>query len=285
MATRNPMKIITTCNILIFILSTLCFGLTRAADSPPEGGTQRWAQPLKNAVITGTLENLQGGNGQFTAIFLEQRSDTPRGGVILLHDQGTHPDWPELIHPLRTALPDVGWSTLSLQLPVLPRGATTKEYAPLFGDAAQRIKAGVEFLQAKGVDPIILAGHGLGASMGAHMLASDPDPRIRAFIGISMSSSTEEPALDLSQSLGKITIPVLDLYGSREPEAALRAAQRMRAARGNPVTTTDAGKPKPDYRTMEITGADHLFSGQEEIMVKRIRGWLKRVTAGKINSR
>lgn len=282
-------KTITNYNLWIFLLSALCSGALLAADAEPEGQEQRWAQQLQNSVITGALEKLQGGSGQFSAIFLGQRSDgSPRGGVILLHGQGTHPDWPELIRPLRIGLADIGWSTLSLQMPALYRDTTTKEYTPLFADAAQRIKAGVEFLHARGIDQIVLAGYGLGASMGAHMLANEPDPRIKAFIGISMSSSTEDPVLDLTQALGKITIPVLDLYGSLETRATPRAQQRTRAAQGKtdqPNAGNGDKKPAPAYDTLEIQGTDHLFSGQEEIILKRIRGWLKRVTTSNIRVR
>lgn len=46
---------------------------------------------------------------------------SPQGGMLLLHDQGQHPDWPQIIGELRRAMPDKGWHTLSLALLGAPR--------------------------------------------------------------------------------------------------------------------------------------------------------------------
>ncbi|MCV6587957.1 MAG: alpha/beta hydrolase family protein [Marinobacterium sp.] len=42
------------------------------------------------------------------------------GTVVILHDQRTSADWPELVSTLRKGLPDKGWATLSVQLPDAP---------------------------------------------------------------------------------------------------------------------------------------------------------------------
>jgi len=47
----------------------------------------------------------------------QPRTAIPQGAVLLLHDKEQHADWPYLIHPLRTKLPDSGWYTLSVNLP------------------------------------------------------------------------------------------------------------------------------------------------------------------------
>jgi len=50
---------------------------------------------------------------------LEQapRTALPQGAVLILHDKEQHADWPHLIRPLRKALPNNGWHTLSVNLP------------------------------------------------------------------------------------------------------------------------------------------------------------------------
>lgn len=53
----------------------------------------------------------------FYGLFLRERSGQPQGGALLLHDLEQHGHWPELIAPLREALPDHGWTTLAIELP------------------------------------------------------------------------------------------------------------------------------------------------------------------------
>ncbi len=69
------------------------------------------------------LRWLDAGDSQFPALYLAENTGRPQGGVILLHGYWRHLDWPETIKPLRTALPDFGWHTLSLSLPPPPPGA------------------------------------------------------------------------------------------------------------------------------------------------------------------
>ncbi len=65
---------------------------------------------------------------QVLALEILPRTATPQGAVLLLHDQGQHPDWPALLSPLRKVLPDDGWYTLSISMPsVLPQLAPERE--------------------------------------------------------------------------------------------------------------------------------------------------------------
>lgn len=54
----------------------------------------------------------------FYGLLLPGRSATPQGGVLILHDLEQHGQWPVLIAPLREELPDYGWTTLAIELPV-----------------------------------------------------------------------------------------------------------------------------------------------------------------------
>lgn len=69
------------------------------------------------------LRWLEGGQGEFPALYLPENTGQPQGGVVILHGYWRHLDWPETIKPLRESLPDHGWHTLSLSLPPPPPGA------------------------------------------------------------------------------------------------------------------------------------------------------------------
>ena len=67
----------------------------------------------------------------FVGLWEAAKGATPTGAILLLHGEGHTPDWPQTIQPLRTYLPERGWSTLSLSLPdqdiaVAPQRQPTK---------------------------------------------------------------------------------------------------------------------------------------------------------------
>jgi len=60
---------------------------------------------------------------EFYGLFMQERSGTPQGAVLILHDNGQHGQWPEIVAPLRENLPQYGWATLSIALPDIPPAA------------------------------------------------------------------------------------------------------------------------------------------------------------------
>lgn len=59
----------------------------------------------------------EGTDDQYFGIYIEDHSGRPVGNVLILHDNQQHPDWPGVIHELRTQLPYGGWSTLAISIP------------------------------------------------------------------------------------------------------------------------------------------------------------------------
>lgn len=58
---------------------------------------------------------------RFYGLFLQETTGVPQGGVLILHDNGQHGHWPQLVAPLRESLPGNGWATLSIELPDSPQ--------------------------------------------------------------------------------------------------------------------------------------------------------------------
>lgn len=241
----------------------------RASDAAKE---RRWADQIVDGLVVGDAEWLKAGGREFLAIYAEQTGREAKGAVILLHGIGVHPDWPDVIHPLRVELPEHGWSTLSLQMPVLPNDAGIKDYPPLFDEVPARIDAGVAFLRARGIRNIVLVGHSLGALMGAYYLSRGGAPAIRAFVAIGIGGYGKDPRTDTPALLEKIRIPVLDLFGGRDLEHVRRTAKARTAA----ARRAD----NRGYRQVVVEGADHFFRGLEDDLVKRVWGWLERSAPG-----
>lgn len=253
--------------LLITIAFFLIANSVQGSDFAKE---QRWADQIVDTLLVGEAKWLTVGDHKFLALYTENGVGETRGGAIIVHGIGAHPDWPEVIQPLRSQLPEHGWATLSIQMPILPNQATALDYVPLFEEVPPRIEAAIRFLQDQGIHNIVLIAHSLGTAMSSWYLASRPDNPLRAYVGIGMIENDQDPHLSNVAALKKIRIPVLDIYGSRDLSGVLRyAAARKQAARHN-----------PGYRQRVIQDADHFHEGKEDELIKRIRGWLAKVAAG-----
>ena len=130
----------------------------------------------------------ESGDLEFAAVELQPETGPARGAVILLHGRGFHADWPETINPLRTALSEQGWHTLSLQMPVLAKDAKYFDYLPVLPEAFPRIEAAIDHLTQRKLHPVVLAAHSCGTHMALAWFEETGDGRIDAFIGIGMGA-------------------------------------------------------------------------------------------------
>jgi len=92
-------------------------------------------QQLSNAPGSLTrIERLGSEQTGFAAVLglaLLPQGKVVRGGVLLLHDSGQHPDWPTFIGPARLMLAADGWHTLSIALsPVRPEATPERSLPP-----------------------------------------------------------------------------------------------------------------------------------------------------------
>ena len=240
----------------------LCAGL---APAPALAGSdlakeKRWAEQVVDSLLDGEALMLHDGKTPFLGIFTQAEAPQPTG-LIILHGIGVHPDYPEVINPLRVGLAERGWSTLSLQLPILPNEASGEDYAPLIPDALPRIRAGVEHLRGAGYEKIVIVAHSMGAFMSAYALAAPPahlNGRVHGFVAIGMGPA----GID---HLAQINTPMLDLYGGDDLPGVVDYAPERK----------DASAHNPDYTQLAAPGADHFFNGHEEAMVDHVAQWLR----------
>jgi len=251
--------------LYFFCLALLC--QSPAAYASDLDKEQRWSEQIVDALLVGEAIQLDANGTSFLGIYTEAGEGSGDRAVILLHGIGVHPDWPEVINPLRSELPEHGWSSLSIQMPILANDAALADYAPLFDEVAPRVEAAVAFLRERGNQTIVLIGHSLGASMGAAYLATHSQHGLGGLVTVGMSVIELDDKMNSALALEKISIPVLDIYGSRDLDSVLNTAKaRATAARkgGN-----------ADYRQIEVEGADHFFVSLDDDLTRRVYGWLK----------
>ncbi len=197
------------------------------------------------------------------------------GAAILLHDEGAHVDWPQLIRPLRSSLPAYGWHTLALELPpyaatAIPEDTATK--ASPDTAAFAHIDAGLAWLRQKGVENTVLMGHGRGAALAAEYLLAKPQT---GFVGLVLLSPlfSDEPTAQ-RRKLTEINIPILEVFAGRDYALVRRFAE-------TPRLPTE-GDTEDSYRQLEIEGAEHDYRSHEAVLLKRLRGWLKHFAVGQV---
>jgi len=253
------MKLITPW--LVASLLTLSFNIY-ASDLEKE---KRWADQVVDAIIDGEAVWLNDGKNNFLGIYTEAEEDKART-VIVMHGTGIHPDWQQVVQPLRVGLTEHNWNTLSIQMPVLSNEAEYIDYAPLYDEVAPRIDAAIKYLKEHGSTDIVLIGHSQGSSMAAYYL-STTEQNVKGFVAIGMAAFAKDQRMNSIMSLEKITVPVLDLYGDEDLENIL-ASVKLRAA-----AAQKAGNK--NYRQIKIKG-NHFFDGNEETLVETVAEWLEK---------
>jgi len=109
-------------NVWLLLLFTVpvAAGAASLSDRAKEA---RWERQIAPDLMVGDAVKLKAAGVEFLALYAAPSAKESKGAVIILHGNGVHPAWPDVIEPLRTQLPEHGWHTLSLQMPILQNGA------------------------------------------------------------------------------------------------------------------------------------------------------------------
>jgi dienelactone hydrolase len=185
-------------------------------------------------------------------------------GVILAHGRGLNPD-SQVVGPLSEAInKELGYHTLSLQMPVVP-GKVSKElilsYESTFPEAYKRIQAAIDFLKKeKGIERLYLMGYSMGGRMTSAFLANYTDSGIAGYVGVGLLAGFKEP-LNSTLNLRKVKIPVLDVYAENDRDATFAEERKQFIS--------------DRFKQVSIPGAKHNYQGYEDQVNKAVITWLK----------
>jgi dienelactone hydrolase len=238
------------------------FASASASDTAQE---ERWAEQIVEGLEDHNAYWLDAGDREVLALY-SPAAGRRRAAVLILHDAGAHPDWRQLVRPLRIQLAARGFDTMTIQMPVPSRGAPASDYTALYDQATERIFAGLETLKEEGNKRFFLIGHGLGAGMAAYFLAAADSPEIAGTVLIGMTATGAPEDFDANAAPFAPGLPVLDIYGAGDSEEVRQAA----AARAG------IAKSRRRYIQKSIPGAGHDFEGQEKELQSAVNAWLDR---------
>lgn len=222
---------------------------------------RRWEREIVPAIVVGDPLKLRAAGREFLAIHTPAAN--ARGAVVLAHGRNVHPDH-EIVGALRMRLADLGFTTLSIQMPVLGADATrVEDYPKLFPEAAERLDAAGRWLQERGERRLALVSHSMGSWMANEYFDNTDASPYRAWVCMGLTGG-------FSWSTYRSPRPILDLYGENDLPPVTGAAWRRRL--------TIAVAPAAS-RQVEVPGADHFFSGRDADVAKLIADWLSTVLA------
>lgn len=242
-----------------------------------------WKKQLSDKIKIGEVIELKAGSNSFFSIYTKQNTATPKGSIILLHDKAGHPDWFQVINPMRTQLPDRGWNTLSIQLPIRTKPLKTpQELDTFYQQAFPRIDSAISYLKSQKEKNIVLVAHGMGASIALlfsrdHNLAKSATKPVATLAALVIISAphirTPEHPENSVVLLEKIKLPILDIYGMDDLDIVVQSAKARQGAAKR--------SGKKFYTQQVIFGADHLFTSQINMLITRVHSWLTATTKNK----
>lgn len=257
-------SLLRACTVAVLLFGCVLAASRVDAAEPDYAREARLANQIVDMILDGEAVWLEANQREFLGIYTE--ADDTDTGVLILHGRGYHPDWAEVVNPLRVGLVEHGYGTLSLQMPVLPKEAKYYDYVPVFRFAHARIDAGISFLRDHGYRRVVLLAHSCGVHMAMDWVRERGDDNIDAFIGLGMGATDYGQPMRQPFPLATMRVAVLDMYGAEEFPAVRRGAAQRKAM------MESAGHPKSRQRV--LANADHYFTDQGEALVIAVADWL-----------
>jgi len=242
---------------LALALAVLLFACNTALAQDYER-EKRWLDEVVPTLVVGEPVMLKTAAGhEYLALFTE--SKPAKGALLIIHGIGVHPDH-GVIGALRVKLAERGWTTLSVQMPVLAADARAEEYhIKAFPEALERIGTAAAWLRKHSPARLAMISHSMGSWMAEEYLDAAPGAPISAWVCLGITGG-----FTWGRYFSKI--PTLDVYGENDLPQVLSASWRRSIA-----LRTMAGASRQEV----IAGADHFYTGKEDALADVIDTWLK----------
>lgn len=214
---------------------------------------------------------LNAGDESFLTLYRPASGANEQGAILIVADEGQHPDWPGPLHHLRNSLPHHGWATLSLALPYHANSenkpqAEQNSLPPLETSAplTLRLQSAMTHIQSLGLYNVVVIALGDGAPLTALSLRDLPDDSYAGFIALAPWSLNAPTQSAIAEAYTDLPAGVLEIVPALWPEAGL-------------ITRKGLAEKKQhlNYSQVKLLGNIKHFKDSPQLL-PRIRGWLKR---------
>ena len=237
-----------------------------AGAAPDLEREQRLATEIVDSIIDGDPVTLEADGIEFLGIYAETDADKPRGAILVLHGRGYHPNWADVVYPVRVGMLEHGWNTLSIQLPVLDKEATYNDYLPLFDGSVARIDSAIDYLREQGNDFVVMVAHSCGTHMANRWIEKTGGGDVSAVVMIGMGATDRGQPMQDEFHLDKLQVPVLDIM-ALDDFPAVRGYAPIRL-----VQIKSASRSMSRQRV--VPGTNHYFTDSGDALVEVIADWL-----------
>uniref|UniRef100_A6VU58 DUF3530 family protein n=1 Tax=Marinomonas sp. (strain MWYL1) TaxID=400668 RepID=A6VU58_MARMS len=228
------------------------------------------------------IQTLEANGEPFLALYRLSLTSSTQGCIIMLHSDNEHPDWPDAIAPLRDAMPEHSWCTISIEVPdIIKRAEPVKITTATAENTSSpkelpnqtlvfaRIQATMDYAKTQGIEQFTFLGYGTGASYALGFLAANKNAG-KALTLIDIESPPNLSDYEVAQQIRQIEQPILDYYVDKTGNDQF-AVWRKQAAnqRTDKVGDFIQVNALPD----RVTGKN-----SKQLLIQRVRGFLKQNT-------
>lgn len=238
-------------------IGTVLLATAVAAAASDYAREKKWADEILPGLMNGESVYLEAKGHMFLGLHTVASAgeSKARGALIVVHGLGVHPDW-SLIGTLRSQLSEHGYTTLSIQMPILDVDAKAESYTGTLPEAAARLDAATTWLRHKGYKKVAIVAHSMGARMSHHYLAQHDKSPVDAWVAIGTPIAFGPK--------DRLTLPIFDLFGENDlPQVLDNAAKRAKVLAGNPRS-----------RQLKTPHTDHFFTGKDAELVSYVQEFL-----------
>lgn len=289
----------------LFTLFASATGRAEEADTPPENPASTVQSDVSRVMptpqesrIKGLVERLSTNHAheinrleaegeEFLALAKQDATGDPQGCIILLHADHGHPDWPQVIAPLRQKMPQHSWCTVAIEIPDIggratpvqtPETAVVSTQSPAEGEVLlpneetifARIDAAIDWTREQGYQQEVILGYRTGAAY-ALRYANQRELFDQALVMIEPRALEDLSEYAFAQQIKTLSLPVLDYYFNRSARDQRFAQWRQAAAhqRSNKLNA---------YRQIDALPDARYDPAGNKRLVQRVWGFLKQNT-------
>ena len=194
----------------------------------------------------------------------------PRACFVFAHGAGAG-----MAHPFMAAfaagLLARGIASLRFQFPFMEQGSRRTDPAPL-AHASVRAAVGAAALRLPGV-PLLAGGKSFGGRMSSQAQALQLLPGVRGlvFVGFPLHPAGK-PGLERAEHLGRVSVPMLFLQGTRDELADLALVQGVVATLGPLAALAVFADADHGFHVRASSGSTDAAT--REAMLEAVAGWL-----------